>query len=84
MGSGNVPSVTSFLGFWDDYGNFHYGYVGSGIGYSERFLMRVGGYIYWRDHPATRGQFGNPYTGTGDYGELPEKAAMIRSGIDAQ
>lgn len=69
---------------WDDFGNFHYGYVGTGIGYSNSFLMRAAGYVYWRDHPGTRGNFGDPYKGTGNYGEPPEKAAMIQKGIDAR
>ena len=69
---------------WDNFGNFHYGYVGSGIGYSPQTLMRAAGYIYWRDHPATRGQFGDPYKGTGNYGEPPDKAGMIQKGMDAQ
>lgn len=73
---------------FENFGNFHYGWMGSAAGFSEEKLLRAAGYVQ-RDTTSWFGKSASlPETlfgrgGSGYFGDDPKDAYWIKQGIEA-
>ena len=73
---------------YENFGNYHYGYMGAAAGLTEDQLFRAAGFVqransgWFGEKPSLGGaMFG--YGGTRFFGDDPKDASFIRRGIDA-
>ncbi len=64
---------------YDDFGNFHYGAVGTAFGFPKWLLLRGAGWEQWRLGRSQR-SWGHPW-GHSPYGDDPHDADMIKLGV---
>jgi hypothetical protein len=70
---------------WYDFGNFYYGYVGTGAGIPEGLLLWMAGWANWHDNPQNRPVYGSPFDPFNrSHGDQPGDQAEIKAGIAAQ
>jgi len=73
---------------YEDYGNWHYGYIGTATGISENFLEQQAG-VEQQKQGTSKPNWGNPSSpyglnpigGSGTYGDDPRDNAMIKDGV---
>jgi len=68
---------------FENFGNYHYGYIGTSLGFPEGILLRQAGKN--QDKRARKASFGNPgnglWGGVPPYGDDPKDQEMIKRGI---
>ena len=64
---------------YENFGNFHYGAVGTTFGFSEEILLRAAGAVQIKDK-TNKPEYGSPLGGP-PYGDDPKDQAMIKAGI---
>lgn len=71
---------------YQDFGNFHYGAVGTSAGIPETVLLRAAGRAHVQKHsPDGKGEPGsifNPWGGTPPYGDDPRDQEWIKKGVE--
>ncbi len=73
---------------YEDYGNWHYGYIGTATGISSNFLEQQAG-VEQQKQGTSKTNWGNPsspyglnpFGGSGTYGDDPRDNAMIKDGV---
>lgn len=70
---------------YEDFGNYHYGYVGASM-YSLELLLAEAGRAQRKDNttrwPGDPGKIGLPWTGTSPYGDDPRDQYWIKRGYE--